>query len=174
MPSRSPIAAAMLNPALLASIAAAAANGHAQAADGATLPWSYAFVTAPLVLHRDTRMALPTTIATHLPTWLDRHTTLRVGFPARARALTDAVKEGIRFGLRHGALSIVDGYRLRSNIPAPTPSALDKIMQQSSGTLQLARDADFGEVITKARFVGRWLTKLDSPATAFTLLGVTP
>lgn len=164
----------MLNPALLACITAAAASGHIQAADGVHLPWSYAFVTAPLVLHRDTRTALPSTIATHLPTWLDGHTALRVGFPARARALTDVVRQGIRYGLRYGALAVIDDYRLQSTIPAPTPSVLARVIAQADGASPLDVGIDVGEILTKARFVGRWLTKLDGPATAFALLGVRP
>jgi hypothetical protein len=176
MPSRSPIAAAMLNPALLAAVAAATANGYAQAAEGALMPWSYSFLAAPFVLHRDTRNALPTTIATHMPTWLERHTALRIGYPNRAQTLVGAVAEGLRFGLRCGALSVVDGELVRSNLTAPTRAVLDKATHEATNGLglDLGPGTDLAEIVTKARFIGRWLTKLDTPATAYALLGVTP
>jgi hypothetical protein len=64
---RPPIVAAMLNPALIAAILATAANGYHKESDRA-LPWPLAFVIVPLVLHRGTREALPTSTRTHLAT----------------------------------------------------------------------------------------------------------
>lgn len=60
---RPPIVAAMLNPALLAAILATAANGYRKESDHA-LPWALSFIIAPLVLHRGTRQALPTSTRT--------------------------------------------------------------------------------------------------------------
>lgn len=176
MPLRSPVAAAMLNPALLATIAAASANGYAQAADGALMPWSLTFLAAPFVLHRDTRNALPTTIATHMPTWLERHTALRIGYPRRARTLSGAVIEGLRFGMRQGALAVVDGQLLESHLGVPTQGVLNKATNETTNGLgiDLSAGTDLADIVMKARFVGRWFTKLDTPATAYALLGVTP
>jgi hypothetical protein len=166
----------MLNPALLATVTAAAANGYAQATQGALMPWSFSFLVAPLVLHRDTRNALPSTVATHIPTWLERNTTARIGFPERARTLVGVVSEGLRFGLRHRAISIVEGEFLRSELPAPTPARLAIMVTSAPFALEFGSEPgpDFTEIIIKARFVGRWVTKLDSPTTAFALLGVRP
>ena len=55
---RSPEAAALLNPALLAVVCAAAASQYERESDEA-MPWPLAFLVAPLVLHRGTREALP-------------------------------------------------------------------------------------------------------------------
>lgn len=166
----------MLNPALIAAIVAASANGYTQAAEGAFMPWSFSFLAAPFVLHRDTRNALPTTVATHMPTWLERHTALRIGYPNRAQTLAGAVIEGLRFGLRHGALSVVEGEFLRSHLAAPSRALLDKATSEATNGLglDLRPGTDLADIVSKARFVGRWLTKLDTPATAYALLGVTP
>lgn len=151
--ARSPVPSAMLNPSLLAVVLRSAAAGHRREAS-AGMPWALSFVIAPLVLHRGSRDALPTRISTHLPTWVSRESSIRAGFPLRATSLVEPVREGLRFGLRHGVLSLAGdrlepGRLLRSTLP----SELD-------------------ELIRKSTFVGRWMTKLDHPSTAFALLGV--
>ena len=57
---RPPEVAALLNPAQLAAISAAAASQYERASRQA-MPWPLAFLVAPLVLHRGTREALPGT-----------------------------------------------------------------------------------------------------------------
>jgi len=156
--TRSPAAAAMLNPALLAVVAAAAAEEYARAIRE-PMPWPLSFLVAPLVLHRGTREALPRTTRSHLSTWVSNNPLLRAGFPQRAQSLTGPVREGLRFGLAHDVLAITDDGGLRGAIA------------------QAARpypDGDIAAVVRAAGFVGKWLTKLDQPATAFVLLGVTP
>jgi hypothetical protein len=155
---RSPVVAAMLNPALLAAVTAAAAEEYSRASDE-PMPWPLAFLVAPLVLHRDTREALPRRTTSHWASWVSNHTVLVAGFPARAHSLTGPVREGVRFGLAHGALAVEDGGCL------------------GGGLARAARPARVGDIETVVRasgFVGKWLTKLDQPATAFALLGVTP
>ena len=38
----------------------------------------------------------------------------------------------------------------------------------------LGESTDLGHIVTRAGFVGKWLTKLESPATAFVMMGVSP
>lgn len=151
--ARSPVPSAMLNPCLIAFVLAAAAAGHRREAS-AGMPWSLSFVVAPLVLHRGSRDALPTRISTHIPTWVSRESSIRAGFPLRAASLVEPVREGIRFGLRHDVLSLDRGQLEAARVRATTSPS------------------DFSELIRKSTFVGRWMTKLDHPATAFALLGV--
>ncbi|MFE7767726.1 three component ABC system middle component, partial [Streptomyces sp. NPDC057438] len=76
-----------------------------------------AFVVAPLVLHRPTRQALPTPTRTHLPNWVADHPALVAGLAARSTSLAPAVREGLRFGVRHQMLTIEQG-SLKSRIPS--------------------------------------------------------
>ncbi|WP_435113701.1 three component ABC system middle component [Nocardiopsis synnemataformans] len=155
---RSPIAAVMVNPALIATILAAAADGHYKE-NKQGMPWSLSFVVVPMVLHLPTRRALPNSTRTHLSAWTAKNPVMRSGFPARAQELVGPVKEGTRFGLAHGALKFVGEGRLRSAYRKPrgfqTPEELDRILR-------------------KANLVGRWLAKVDSPVTVFAVLGVAP
>jgi hypothetical protein len=153
-----PIAAAMLNPALLASVIAAAAEEYTRA-NGGAMPSSLAFLVAPLVLHRGTREALPKRTSTHWTTWLSRNPVLRAGFPPRARSLAGPVRDGLRFGLAHGALSVTASGGLQGRlVPHARPEEI----------------GDMPAVLHAAGFVGKWLTKFDQPATAYALLGVAP
>ena len=151
---RSPAQAAMLNPALMASVTAAAASEY-ERADGGPMPWPLAYLVAPMVLHSGTRAVLPGSTRTHLASWLSSHPVIHAGFARRAQGLADLVREGVRFGLANSVLVVND-------------------LGGVSGTVNTrpARGTETGELIRKAGFVGKWLTKVDQPATAFVLLGV--
>ncbi|MEU3628983.1 three component ABC system middle component, partial [Amycolatopsis coloradensis] len=105
---RPPVLGAMLNPGLVAASLAAAADGYRKSSDRA-LPWALAFILVPLVLHRGTRQALPSTTTTHLASWTSRNPVIRAGFPARAQGLVEPVKEGLRFGLTYNVLTVDGG-----------------------------------------------------------------
>jgi hypothetical protein len=156
--NRSPVITAMLNPALLAAVIAIAAEEY-ERADGDAMPWPLAFLVAPLVLHRDTREALPRSTRSHLSRWVSSNPTLRAGFPPRARSLAGPVREGLRFGLTEGALAVVDEGRLRGLL---------------GGTTRPQDVGDLRPIVRSAGHVGKWFAKLDQAATAFALLGVAP
>ncbi len=149
------VEATMLNPALLAVLLSSAAHGYEKAKDTKErMPWPFAFLILPLVLHRPTRTDLPKNTRTHLSTWIRRHPLLRAGFPARAAAMVPLTREGISFGMRAGVLHI-DGATIRGDES-----------KQTAGEL--------GQLIRAAALVGRWLATTDQPSTAFALLGVAP
>jgi len=150
----------MLNPALIAAVLAAAAREYAVRRDE-SLPAAYAFLIVPLVLHRDTRENLPRSVASHWANWASDNPVLIAGFPARAVALREHVREGLRFGLRHGVLTVDDFGGL---VPADAKTAVPTT----------TANGDIRELVIAAQRVGRWLTKLELPATAFALLGVRP
>jgi len=150
---RPQVSAAYLNPALVAAVLAAAAIDYRSERQRA-MTWTLAFVVCPLVLHRSTRMALPRSTATHLAAWVSRNAVLHTGFAARALAMTPTVREGLRFGLRHGVLTVEGGALY--------------------GSVGRARDPELRHLLNSARLVGRWLAKADRPATAFAILGVEP
>lgn len=151
--ARSPVPSAMLNPSMVAVLLSTAADGYRREADEG-MPWALSFVIAPLILHRGTREALPSRISSHISSWVSREPAIRAGFPLRALSLVEPVREGLRFGLRYNVLAL-DAGRIVGRRP-----------------IGLADAPELGELIAKATFAGRWLTKLDRPSTAFALLGV--
>lgn len=145
----------MFNPALVAVLTASAALEYERKA-GEPMPFELAFITAPLVLHRPTREALPPNVNSHMPKWVIDNPVVVEGFGARARALVEPVREGLRFGLRCGALTLEDGGLTGNTRGRP------------------ARLGDVTTLVARAGFTGRWFTQSDSPATVFALLGVEP
>lgn len=150
---RSRIEAALLNPALIALLMAEAARGYEVQAR--PMSWPLTFLIPPLVLHRPTRDALPRDTRTHLSTWIARQPVLRAGFPERAAAMAPLAREALRFGLRHGTLTILAGNVLSTTTLAPPPG-------------------DLRVLLGRARLVGRWLARTDQPSTVFALFGVRP
>jgi hypothetical protein len=156
--ARPPISAAMLNPAFVAAILAWSAVRH-QDVHERPLPWPYAFVIVPLVIHKPTREALPARRSAHFANWVDGNQRVTLGFGARAASLAPNVREGIRFGLRTGALEFAEGAGLTAQLPR---------------TLNLGFDSEVREVLQAAALTGAWLPGSGSPAHVFTLLGVAP
>lgn len=151
---RTPAVADLLNPALIATVIAGAASQY-ESRGGSPMPFELSFLAVPLVLHRDTRIALPVRVDSHLAKWVTSNAVLAAGFGARAKALVEPVREGLRFGLRVGAIEFSGG-SITGHLRSRTP----------------ARIGDIGEIVRKAGFVGRWFTQIESAATAFALLGV--
>ena len=150
----------MLNPSLLATIIANAALQFRSNSDSA-MPWTYSYLVAPLVLHRGTREALPKTTRTNLNAWVADHPVEHAGFARRAVSLRDSVQEGLRFGLRTGILEVDSAGGLRAFLA-------------SGRGHTLAKDSEVQQIVGRAGFVGKWLTKIEQPATVFVVLGVAP
>lgn len=152
---RNPAVAELLNPALVATVIANAAVQY-ERESGRPMPFELGFLLVPLVLHRGTRQSLPNRTDSHLTKWVSSNEVLAAGFGARARSLVEPTREGLRFGVRLGVIK-VDGAGLTGNLRSKRPANI----------------GDVAEVLKKAGFVGRWFARLDSPTTAFALLGVT-
>lgn len=133
--ARSPIPAAMFNPALIGATVATAANQYEDIA-GFPMPWPLVFLVSPLVLHTPTRDALPRSVATSLAKWAGDNAVLIAGFPARAQQISPYVREGIRWSLREGTIEIAEGSTLRSQlepqiVPRTAPGDLPFIYRAS-------------------------------------------
>lgn len=157
--ARSPVPAAMLNPALIAAILAAAANQY-EDTSGVAMPWTLSFLVPPIVLHRPSREALPRTSKTSLSRWVAENATLSAGFPARATHLLPHVREGLRFGLRH------DVFHLTKQGAALYCENAPKTSRRSPG--------DLVPVIRGAGMLGRIFARTGDAATVFAALRVRP
>ena len=155
---RSPISAVMLNPALMAAILASAAQGHEKETEQA-MPWALCFVTAPMVLHRPTRTALPASTRTHLGAWLGKNPVLRAGFPARPKPWRSPSRKAP--GSAWPTTPLPSGPTAACAPPSAVPRGFKA-------------PEELDHMLRKASLVGRWLAKADGPATVFAVLGVTP
>jgi hypothetical protein len=156
--TRSSATAAMLNPAVVAVAIAAAADRY-EDFSGEPMPWELIYLVVPMALHRDTREALPARVSSHPANWVTEHAVLQAGLPARASGLAPYVREGFRFGLRTGAIAIVQSGRLSGTLER-------KLEREAAGDLPL--------IVTASAFLGRWFAHIGTPATVFALFGVAP
>jgi hypothetical protein len=121
-----------------------------------------AFVVLPLVLHRETRLALPYNTRTTLTAWIFDHPDLVALLPQHARDLRIYTERALSAGLSANFIS----FRVSN-------SKLTARDVQFGGLV----DDQFGETsncIERSRLVGRWFSKSGSAATIFSLLGVRP
>ena len=152
------LSGSILNPALIASILAWAAIRHRSSGRG-EMPLAASLLVVPLVLHTETRRRLPTTTRSHLTKWLSDNQDLAAAFPSRARRFAPHVLEGLRFGLRSGALSLSETGGLIGQIP-PSPD--------------LGADSELRAILTAAGLVGAWLGKAGTVANNYIMFGVAP
>ena len=160
--ARSREEAYLLNPSFCALIAWSSAVGY-QGGGSAAMPYVMPFLAVPLTLHRPTRQALPRSVRTSMPAWIEENTYFRVGFAERARSLVPFVREALLFGAVHGLFAFDDDRRL---VPASRPRTL-------RGYLRAATD-EVRECAKKAEFVGKWLAASGSVETTMALWGVKP
>lgn len=147
---------ALLNPAFCGELLHLTAAEYGE--DG--LPFPLSFLVLPLVLHRKSREALPSTIRTSVPTWLQRNAEVKIGFDERVRNTAAITRETVAFLLAHANIHVGAGGTLIA-----------------VGAVKQDRDPGSDEIkdcITKARFLGRWLRRAGTAPTVYALFGIRP
>lgn len=161
---RTPEEQRLLNPSFCSILIWHAAIGHvAESAASASLAFEEAFLVLPIVLHEETRSALPKMIATSLAVWVSDHPLEKALLADTAKRLVPFTKEALLFGGRHGI------FNLTTSTIAP-----DKLWES---TIRNSVKKSTPEVINcakRAEFVGRWFAKSGSPTTVLSILGVRP
>jgi hypothetical protein len=145
----------LFNPAFVAALIAAAADGYESRA-GRPMPLGLAFVVGPLILNGRVRAGLPGNVRARLGGWLVSNTELHAALLDSAPAYAPYVRAGLRAGLRSEALSLV-GDALRGRLTNAVPPS-DEV----------------GECLRKAGLVGRWFAISGTTADIFRVLGVRP
>lgn len=158
---RSAEEAALFNPAFVATVLHHAAKEFQQES-GRGLPFALAFIAAPVVLVSMIRDLLPSRKDSSLAAWLQAHPQIRLKFGDVASAMVPAVREGILYGVAKQALQI-DG----SDIKA-------RPFQKGAGAVLASTTNEVGDILGKARFVGRWYANAGTVETIMVLWGVRP
>ena len=152
----------LLNPPFCALILSLAVEDYAKSIqDG--MPFALAFLVLPIVLHKSTRDALPQRTTRALSSWLDEHEDLRATFAERARALSPYVREALLYSFAHDRLRLSDQGHL-----------LLGTKTRGFASYVAAATDEVKACLTKAQFVGRWLTSAGNVPTIFALWGVRP
>jgi hypothetical protein len=151
----------LFNPAFTSLLLSRTLGGYTSG-DAPGMPLVLTYLVLPIVLHPDTRDALPRAASTTMYGWIAEHPHLKALFPARARRSVPFTQEAIRFGIMYGKLAI-------------TADAL------GPGALRYAQSAmppdatdDVRLCLQKAAFLGRWFAETESPRTILATWGIRP
>ena len=148
----------LYNPAFVAIVESEAARGHCEdSPDGIPLPLAFAASTIALFGHL--RSDLPSSKRTHFAKWVTDHPEFRPEFQRLVRGLVPPLRAGLLFALTHGVVqlegSTVSAVGRRRALPAST-------------------SPETSEILSTARFVGRWFATAGSCSTTLSLLGFSP
>jgi len=126
------------------------------------MPFPLAFIALPVILHKQTRNALPFNTRTSLSAWLEENPVVKVQFYERAVSIKPFVGEAILFGVHNNLLYFQSG-RLRSYL---NDDKVKSFLQKSEGEAR--------ECIMRARLLGKWFALAGSPETVMALWEVRP
>lgn len=149
-----------LNPAFVSTVLASSANGY-QEVSGERLPFSLAYLVTPLILHAETRRALPTTLATKLASWAAKNDQIVSRLQRRAGLLTAYTGQALLVGTNGGILSFDADVTIGANY---TEKQLIKYANAAS--------PEVTDILKRALFVGRWFGASGGQVPVATALGV--
>lgn len=149
----------LLNPAFVGAVSRRIVDGYVQLGK-LGMPFELAFVAIPIVLHGNTRSALPVTTRTRFQMWLQDHRETTINFSRRAREIRPFVAEGIVFASWRRLLSF-------SVAGEVVPGTLKMV-----GVTKYSTASDeIKEIWSKSEFVGKWLADADLPHRSWALGG---
>ena len=158
---RRPIEVANLfNPAFCSILLRGAVNAY-QGERDAGMPYILSFLILPLVLHKPTRDALPSTIRTRMHVWLQNKPETQIGFVNRIRQLTPITKEAIIFSMQSDLVTFDEGGNL---VLVAKQFKLPSWVNNSEPEL----------CYRKSQFIGRWLAQVGDTSTILTMWGIRP
>ena len=127
-------------------------------------PFPLSFLVLPVVLHKDTRTALPHSTVTSLLSWVQDHRAQLVDFAVRVQRLQAITEEAIIFGAAHQVFAFDDigNLLIGEKRLAPTERRTELFT------------AEARECINRAGFIGRWFAAGGTTATIYSAWGIAP
>jgi hypothetical protein len=153
----------LFNPAFCSMLIGKTASDY-QKKSSRALPFPLAFIVLPIVLHNDTRHALPHSTITSLLSWVQENREVLVDFALRMQRLRDITRETILFATQLDTLALsadgglIVGDKHRTATDARTGLFTDEARQ----------------CVERAGFLGRWFAAAGTTATIYAAWGVTP
>lgn len=126
------------------------------------------FLILPLVLHEETRDALPSprTKKVNLHQWIKENKLLHQGFIKRTRYLVPYTKEGLIFSIKHGFIKILKEQEQAGYLLPIDKSFVQKPSWDKKSEPALCRE--------KAQFFGKWFADTGNAARVFEIFGIKP
>ncbi len=152
----------LLNPAFCCTTLAAAICEYAKVREKG-MPFPFAFMFLPIVLHKPTRDRLPPNTRTSMAAWLQENSDARVLFYERLVSLKPHTKEAVQFGM------LVDWIVPRDG------GLLGTTLSESDVNRSIRKLADEArECVMRARFLGKWFAAAGATHTVMAFWGVCP
>lgn len=152
----------LLNPAFCCVLLTSSVVGYSSV-EPKGMPLSLIFMVLPIVLHKQTREALPSNTRTSLAAWLQRNPQSKIQYHERIVSLLPFVKEALLFGMINKWIAIREGGKIQSKL---TESNIRDIPRKTT--------KETSDYIMRAKFVGKWFASAGSAQTVMTLWGVRP
>lgn len=155
----------LLNPSFIGIVCYQAIKGYCHTAKNGA-PYLLPFIVTPLVLHKRTRLSLPSRVSAHFATWTlsKEGTQAKARYAEHAKALNPSVKESLSLVIRHNILSITSRGEF---IPR------ENTVQDYTKKTQEFTD-EVMDCFKRAAFCGRWIARAGAIETVMVLLGVKP
>lgn len=152
----------LLNPAFGGLILFTAVKSFQEQA-GHGMPYPFAALVLPLVLHKPTRESLPRDTRTTLLSWLEGQQSLLPHFAPRVTSVLPYTREAIRFVTARGVLRPATGGLLEVGDG-----------RVGSSPRLASHSEEVGACLSRAQFVGRWLAQAGDTTTVYQALGIQP
>ena len=152
----------LLNPAFCCTTLMAAIRGYSNVKEEG-VPFPYAFMFLPIVLHKPTREMLPLNTRTSMAAWLHSNSEVRVLFYERLISLKPYTKEAIQFGMLVNCIIPKEGGFLGTT---SSESDVKRAIDRLSGEARVC--------VMRARFLGKWFGLAGDVATVMSFWGVRP
>lgn len=155
----------LLNPSFIGIVCYQAIKGYCDTAKNGA-PYLLPFVVAPLVLHKRTRISLPSRVSAHFATWTlsQEGTQAKSRYAEYAKTLNPSVKESLSFAIRYNLLSITSHGEI-----VPGENIVQGYIKKSQDLTEEVMDC-----FKRAAFCGRWIARAGAIETVMVLLGVKP
>ncbi len=153
----------LLNPAFCCTTLAAAICGFTSVREEDGVPFPFAFMFLPILLHKPTREKLPPNTRTSMAAWLQENSDVRVLFYERLISLKPHTKEALQFGMLVDWIIPRDGGFLGTTL---TESDVKKSIQNMADEAR--------ECVMRARFLGKWFAAAGATHTVMAFWGIRP
>lgn len=153
----------LFNPAFCGTLIYEFASNYLKTSRQNEMNFALVFCALPIVLHKNTREALPDRTVTSLYTWLQRNPEVLVGYSTRASNLAPFLKEAISFCIARESLEITSSGKLilgaqKSNF---TPKKLEETTYEIK------------DIVNRTRMLGRWFAGAGETSTIMASWGIT-
>jgi hypothetical protein len=156
----------LMNPAFCGFLLLEAVRSYEKEANKG-MPFSFAFLVLPLVLHKPTREAFPRRTTTTLLAWVQDQAQVRLDLPRHITSTATFSRESLRFLILRRLLDVEEDGTLRVG-----PGQL--INTRGLQNRVISETEEVADCVGRARFLGRWLALSPDESTVYNFLGIRP